>query len=93
MNKSIMLLVGGALWAVACSAAPAVDPSSVTMEQKSSGRVCITYTLQDEAAVVTCDIRTNGVSIGAGNLTYMTGDVNRRVEPGTRTIEWRPGKA
>jgi len=88
-----LFLAVAALAVVSCVAAPAIDPSTVTMTQADSGRVYVTYTLQDEAAVVTCDICTNGVSIGAANLTYMTGDVNRRVEPGAKTIEWRPSKA
>jgi len=78
---------------IPCLAAPVVDLSSVAIEQRSNGRVYVSYTLQNEAAVVTCDIRTNGVSIGAANLTYMSGDVNCRVEPGKKTIEWRPNKA
>lgn len=52
-------------------------------------KLTITYRIDDRPAVVTLDIRTNNVSIGAENFRSAIGDVNIRVEPGTHTITWR----
>jgi formylglycine-generating enzyme required for sulfatase activity len=74
--------------------APVIKDSSVTMTQGTSSReVTITYTLEEEPAIVTVDIRTNDVSIGGENLQYFRGDVNKVIQPGSRTITWRPDKA
>ena len=74
--------------------APVIRESSVTMTQNASSReVTIAYTLEEEPAIVTVDIRTNNVSIGGGNLWYFRGDVNKVVKTGPRTITWRPDKA
>ena len=47
----------------------------------------VNYTL-DEPAIVTFDMKTNGVSIGAENLKLAYGDVHRVVEAGTRSLSW-----
>lgn len=74
--------------------APVIKESSVTMTQNASSReVTITYTLEEEPAIVTVDIRTNNVSIGGEYLWYFRGDVNKVVKPGPRTMTWRPDKA
>ena len=74
--------------------APVVKQSSVTMTQDGgSRRVTIGYTLEEEPAIVTVDIQTNGVSIGGRNLWYFAGDVNKRVDVGPHTMTWRPDKA
>lgn len=62
-------------------------------QDATSKRVTIGYELEGAPAIVTVDILTNGVSIGAEHLTYMSGDVNRRVATGTRTVTWAPCKA
>ena len=69
-------------------AAPKV--SNVQMSQaKMTSNVTVTYDLSDEDAVVTFDILTNGVSIGAANVTHAVGDVNRVVKTGTgKKIIW-----
>lgn len=88
MTSMAALAVCGAAFA----SAPTV--SDVTMTQDASRAVTVTYTLSDEPAIVTVDIRTNGVSIGGANLTHFSGDVNKVVQPGAaRTMTWRARKA
>jgi len=43
-----------------------------------------------EDKIVTIDIKTNGVSIGAQNFALLGGDVNKKVSPGYHRIYWRP---
>ena len=89
MKKNIAVLVA------ACSACMAFadpnDPQAMVVSVKQgfdSGRtVKIDYTL-DEPAIVTFDVKTNGVSIGAENLKFAYGDVHKVVEAGTRTLHW-----
>lgn len=71
---------------------PVVVPESVAVSQDAGTHVVsVTYDLAGVCGIVTLDILTNGVSIGAVNFTNVTGDVNRKVEPGTgRRITWRP---
>lgn len=74
----------------AFAAAPTVDRSTVRMVQDPLTRdVRIAYTLSGAPGIVTVDILTNGVSIGAEHFRGITGDVNRKVEPGAREIQWR----
>ena len=91
MNKSILsVLVAGS--ALSLVSAPVVKENSVTLTQ-NNGLVTIGYTLEGDAGIVTVDIQTNGVSIGGQNLSFMAGDVNKVVQPGSRTITWKPYKA
>ena len=90
--KASALSILAASAAFTLAAAPVVRENSVTMSQ-SGGLVTIGYTLEGEAGIVTVDIQTNGVSIGSENLTFFAGDVNKVVQPGTRTITWKPYKA
>lgn len=65
-------------------------------QNATSGLVTVNYTLTgSETKIVTLDVATNGVSIGAENLAYVTGDANKEVAPSdaTRTIRWRPDLA
>lgn len=92
MNRSICAAALCALAGAAVASAP--DVSGVTMAQDAVSRVVtISYTLADDPAIVTVDIRTNGVSIGGANLWHFTGDVNRLVKSGARTMTWRPDRA
>lgn len=75
-------LLGSALSAAA--AVPRVSDVAMT----SYSPCFITYTLSESPGIVTFDILTNGVSIGAQNLRNAVGDVNRLVQPGNRTIRW-----
>ena len=54
--------------------------------------VTATYTL-DEPAIITFDVKTNGVSIGGANLTHAYGDVHRVMEAGEHTLYWQADKA
>ena len=48
--------------------------SDVTFNQPGGGRtVTVTYNLQHAPAIVTMDVLTNGVSIGAGNIVSFEG--------------------
>ncbi len=80
------------LAAVAIAGVPRV--SDVKISQDTFHKTTITYKLSESPGIVTVDILTNGVSIGAQNFTNMVGDVNRLVQPvsgdGVRTITWRP---
>ena len=68
MNSNTFLLtVCGAMLVVTASAGPEVY--NVVMEQDARSRVVtVTYDLGVEPAIVTLDILTNGVSIGAHNI-------------------------
>ena len=80
------------LLAAAVLADPA-DPqiSNVRLEQNSvSRRVTVQYDL-DEAAVVTIDVLTNGVSIGGANIQNVGGDCFKKVAAGSNhTVTWDP---
>ena len=83
MNKSILFCMCMAV----CSGWGAVPwVSGVSMSRYGNCR--ITYTLNEAPGIVTFDILTNGVSIGAQNLTNAVGDVNKVVQPGSRLIQW-----
>ena len=71
--------------------------SDVTMTQEGY-TVTIDYTLSGEAGIVTVDIQTNvtgdvWASIGGEHLTHFSGDVNKLVEQGPRTMTWKPREA
>ena len=74
--------------------AAADDPAvtSVKMSQGARRVVTVEYTIENAPAVVTLDNQTNGVSIGASNISgggYLTGDVNKVIEEdGTYKIKW-----
>lgn len=77
--------------AASALAAPSIRPDSVALTQPpSGGTVRVDYVLEDGPAIVTCDILTNGTSIGLANLRGLGGAVNRRVEAGAQTITWKP---
>ena len=92
MKRQLMALVA------ACAAgATFADPNDPQVTLVSAGQdesrvLKIAYAL-DEPAIVTFDVKTNGVSIGAENLKSATGDLNRLVAATasgeTRMIQWR----
>ncbi len=65
--------------------------SNVTMpEVEFANPIAIGYDLAGGPAIVTLDILTNGVSIGAANVVRVSGDVNRKVESGNgKSIVWQ----
>lgn len=78
---------------VAAGTLVAAPEVSVTRMAQSAGVVTIDYSLANEAAIVTVDFQTNGVSIGEANFTNLGGDVNRLVTPGDHTITWKAYKS
>ena len=89
MGKNFLMVSCMALSAGTLSAAPVVRESSVTFTQgQNAASVTIGYVLDGDPAVVTVDIQTNGVSIGAENFRSLSGDVGRVVQPGSRTVKW-----
>ena len=68
--------------------------SNVTMAQDNNRLVTITYGIANAPGIVTLDIQTNGVSIGAENFRNVSGEVNKEVQAGAdHTITWRPDKS
>ena len=74
-------------------AAPSIREDSVEWSQDSAHRVVIDYVLENESAIVTLDVCTNGVSIGGENIQNLRGDVNKKVSAGRRRIFWSPVKS
>lgn len=63
--------------------------SDTTFRQSGGGRtVTVTYNLQYAPAIVTVEVLTNGVSIGADKVTHLEGDVNKVVQPGPHQFGW-----
>ena len=86
MTAALLAAPSVALWA----ALPTV--SGIAVSQNDDTRlVAITYTFTgDTPAIVTADILTNGVSVGA--VSALSGDVNKLLVPtgGTCTAYWQP---
>ena len=75
--------------ALATAKANPADPqiSNLTVRQDDHRVVHVSYTL-DEAAVVTMDVLTNGVSIGGANIQLVVGDCFKSVAAGTHSFQW-----
>ena len=92
MNYAKSILgISAAIAAFASHAAPTATIVSVAQDS-ATHLVKATYTL-DEPAVITFDVKTNGVSIGGANLTHAYGDVHRVMEAGEHTLYWQADKA
>ncbi len=86
MKISLVLLASGV--ALTTLSAPVIREGSVSFAKKGTAWE-LGYILDGDPAVVTFDVQTNGVSIGAACIGNATGDVGRRVEPGSRKIRWK----
>ena len=91
MNARKIFFVAAALVAISINAATEI--SDVAIRVGSKGKVRINYQLTGDPAVVTFDILTNGVSIGAENLRDYSGDVGKCVYPSSskHRINWNAG--
>ena len=88
----LVLALAAAFIARADAQIPSV--SGVSVKQDAASRaVTVNYTLSDASAIITLDVLTNGVSIGQQNIWALEGDVNKVVQPGSRTITWHPEKS
>ena len=87
MKRQLMALVAACAAGVALADPNDPQVSLVSAAQNESRVLKVSYTL-DEPAIVTFDVKTNGVSIGAANLKLASGDVHRVVEAGARTLFW-----
>ena len=63
--------------------------TNVSWRANNARDYIVSYTLSSAPAIVTLDVRTNGVSIGAANFTNLTGAVNRRVTKTSTNFTWR----
>ena len=86
--KSFALTVSTLLGAFGAFAAPTVAVSSA-VQDADTRVVTVNYTLS-EPAIVTLDVLTNGVSIGAGNVKSVWGDANKKLAAGNHTLTWQP---
>ena len=88
MKTAVAALAGG-VWAAAASAVPTVTVDSFV--QTPSRLVKVGFTLS-EAAIVTFDVQTNGVSVGGANLQTVEGSVNAKLEAGSYALRWWPAE-
>jgi len=100
MFKGFVCAMSVGLAASAVADFPSV--SNVVLSHGGGRDMLITYDLAGAPAVVTVDIQTNVTgtaegsqyaSIGKEHLLFFSGDANRRVEVGSRTIRWAGRRA
>ena len=91
-----MKLSSFALGATLCSAAvfaePVIDASTFKVKQDTSRNVVVTYTLNNDPAIVTLQAFTNGVALPGTCVRTLAGDVCKPVEPGARRLYWNARK-
>ncbi len=85
MKRQLMAFVAACAAGVALADPNDPQVSLVSAAQNESRVLKVSYTL-DEPAIVTFDVKTNGVSIGGANLKLAYGDVHRVVEAGAHTL-------
>ena len=87
--RNILFVVSCGL-AACVAAAPSISNVSVVRSSAFAKKVTVGYDLGVEDAIVTLDVLTNGVSIGAANVIRVFGDVNRKVTKGVgKSIVWQ----
>ena len=91
-KRNLLTLLG--LVAAVMDAAPVAPQLTLTSVSQSATtrRVTVDYSLSGPA-IVTLDVLTNGVSIGAVNITHTYGDVNRLVGGGAHRLHWQADKS
>ena len=101
--KNIILTIAASAATFAATADLVPEVFEITMEQPATQRrVTIRYTLKTAPAIVTLDVQTNRtgaatdvaadwVSVGGEALWAVSGDVWKKVSPGSREIAWKPG--
>lgn len=95
MKYSVLMI---AAMACTCAFASAPEVTVTSVAQDASRAVRVNYTLTGEPAVITVYAETNRgddvwIDIGAGNVTYCTGDINKLVQVGSRQLVWRADKS
>ena len=86
MKRSMTVWVAGL--ALTAAAAPTVTVTDVAFDA-AARKLTVAYTLS-APAVVTAEILTNGVPIGAANHAFLFGDVNAYVDKTDGTLFWKP---
>ena len=94
MNAKQNLIPLLALMVEVLYAAPIAPQLTLTSVNQSAAtrRVTVDYVLA-APAIVTLDVLTNGVSIGAANVTHAYGDVNRVVGGGAHRLHWQADRS
>ena len=87
--KRFALTTSTLLGTFAAFAAPTVTIIGTPVQDAATREITVSYTLS-EPAIVTLDVLTNGVSIGAGNVKSVWGDVNKKLAAGAHTLTWQP---
>ena len=87
--KCLALTTSTLLGTFAAFAAPTVTITGTPVQDASKREITVNYSLS-EPAIVTLDVLTNGVSIGAGNVRSVWGDVNKKLAAGAHTLTWQP---
>ena len=87
--KRFALTASTLLGTFAALAAPTVTITGTPVQDAATREITVNYTLS-EPAIVTLDVLTNGVSIGAGNVKSAWGDVNKKLAAGNHTLTWQP---
>lgn len=68
-------------------------PEGLGVHQDAASKIVTVRYALDEEAIVTLDVLTNGVSIGAANIRYAWGAVNRLLPAGTHELRWPAAKS
>ena len=87
--KRFALTASTLLGTFAALAAPTVTITGTPVQDAATREITVNYTLS-EPAIVTLDVLTNGVSIGAGNVKSAWGDVNKKLAAGNHTLTGQP---
>ena len=87
MKRHTLAVLSASILTLACGAV--VRNLSVSTAMDEDGFTVVSYTLSGEPAVVTFDVLTNGVSVGASGVARARGDVWKLMQPGDGTIRWR----